>query len=207
MWLVWDLSVELRDFKLETKIDQQVKPWALVSFVNFVNHLLLFEVKPPRQLGALHNNLSCLWRAMRKFMRVMILHRKGKDQLEEKRKVFERDPTRARVLWVAHRYLNEDVGFKWEPKLRWNKSLVSCVLNCNMYVSFHSVYILSCVYLWVQVLHGLATRYLQTDLQIWFEFQLSRRSKLRVILFCVEVPHNCMEVPHFDNLLRSLVCF
>jgi hypothetical protein len=34
---------------------------------------------------------------------------------------FREGPNTSMSFWVARRYLNEDVGFKQEPKLLWNK--------------------------------------------------------------------------------------
>jgi hypothetical protein len=135
-------------FRVREQKSTSQTPWALIGFVNFMKHLLLLEVKPPRWLGIAYN-LSCLWWwATRKFIRVMILHRNGKDQLVEKMKVFERDLCMSMSFWVACHYLNKDIGFEWEPKLRWNRSLVSYVMNCNIFY-FHWVYLDMCVYVCV----------------------------------------------------------
>jgi hypothetical protein len=95
--------------------------WAIEHLI-FVKqslwHLLLLEVKPPRWLGVALE-LTRLWWAVGKFVKVRFASAREEARASEVRKVIERDSAWSWLLMGNSSYLNGDVGIMWcDSKLR-----------------------------------------------------------------------------------------
>jgi hypothetical protein len=75
-------------------------------------HLLLLEVKPPKRLG-ITLELSRLWWAMGKFMKVRFASAMKEARASGVRKAVERDPAWSWLLVSNSSFLNGDVGITW----------------------------------------------------------------------------------------------
>lgn len=79
-------------------------------------HLLLLKIKSPRQLGITGEHTR-MWSATASLWRPRSRLHGGRDQASGLRKVNEKNMARMHPWVVTHRFLNIDVGPKWEPKL------------------------------------------------------------------------------------------
>jgi hypothetical protein len=84
----------------------------LICVKQFLWHLLLLEVKPPRWLG-IALEVPRLWGAMEKFVKVRFTSAKKDARASGVGKVVERDPAWSWLLVGNSNFLNGDVGVMW----------------------------------------------------------------------------------------------
>jgi hypothetical protein len=108
-------------WEIQAKVSVRFSLWALehLSFVKQSScHLLLFEVKPSRQLGVTLE-LPRLWWAVGKFMKARFASERKEARASEVRKAVERDPTWSWHLVGNSSYLNGDVGITGGDSKLW----------------------------------------------------------------------------------------
>jgi hypothetical protein len=113
--------------------------WALehLSFMKqYMWHLLLLEVKPPRWLG-IALELPRLWWAVGKFVKVRFVFEKKEVRGSEVRKAVERDPAWSLHLVGNSSYLNGDIGITCgDSKLRQTNPCVNYLVCLLVFLLF-----------------------------------------------------------------------